>query len=107
MFTLLISKVSLSSLSLSLSDRVKFVGLFVVLLAGYTTARDLWDILGDLDKTLVRTLISNWCSGNIHLAICLLYIYGDHLKEPLCAPVNLGHHKLGNFSRGEGNIVYP
>lgn len=41
---------------------VKFVGLFMVLLAGLRTIADLWDILGDLAKPVVSTnypLLSN------------------------------------------------
>ena len=37
---------------------VKFVGLFVVLLAGLNTISDLWDLLGDLNLTMVCDLFS-------------------------------------------------
>ena len=33
--------------------RVKFVGLFVILLAGYSTLTDLWRLLGDQALSLV------------------------------------------------------
>ena len=32
---------------------VKWVGLFVILFAGFTTIQDLWDIFGDLSLSLV------------------------------------------------------
>ena len=35
---------------------VKFVGLFVVLLAGVTVAWELWNMIGDLEITLVCTV---------------------------------------------------
>ena len=32
---------------------VKWVGLFVILLAGLATIKELWDLLGDLDLSMV------------------------------------------------------
>ena len=32
---------------------MKWVGLFVILFAGFTTVQDLWDIFGDLSLSLV------------------------------------------------------
>ena len=43
-----------------LCSRVKFVGLFVVVLAGLCTASDLWNLLGDLSLPLVGPLYK-WC----------------------------------------------
>ena len=37
--------------------RVKFVGLFVILLAGYSTMTDLWRLLGDHSLSLVGIII--------------------------------------------------
>lgn len=34
---------------------VKFVGLFIVLLVGFCTITELWDILGDISRPVVRT----------------------------------------------------
>ena len=36
---------------------VKFVGLFVVIAVGFRAISDLWDILGDLSKPVVRTAL--------------------------------------------------
>lgn len=33
---------------------VKFVGLFVVLLVGFITIADLWEVLGDMSRPVVR-----------------------------------------------------
>ena len=35
---------------------VKWVGLFVILLAGVVTVKDLWDILGDLSLSMVNNI---------------------------------------------------
>lgn len=54
---------------LAFSIGVKFVGLFVILLAGYTTAKDLWDILGDMSVSLalfVRHFVAR--------ALCLILL---------------------------------
>eukprot|EP01135_Chromosphaera_perkinsii_P003037 Nk52_evm19s233 gene=Nk52_evmTU19s233 len=50
-----------SGISLGLTLSVKWVGLFVILFVGATTAMDLWDLLGDLklnNKTLVKHLMA-------------------------------------------------
>lgn len=43
-----------TGVSLACAIGVKFVGLFVILLVGYTTAKDLWNLLGDLSMPLMR-----------------------------------------------------
>ena len=44
------------SMLLSLSLSVKWVGVFVVVLVGLTTIKDLWDLLGDLTLPMVLLL---------------------------------------------------
>jgi dolichyl-phosphate-mannose-protein mannosyltransferase len=39
---------------------VKFVGLFVILLAGLNTVYDLWGLLGDLSLTMVCDLLNQF-----------------------------------------------
>ena len=41
----------------SIYFRVKFVGLFVILLAGYSTMTDLWRLLGDHSLSLVSIIM--------------------------------------------------
>ena len=36
------------------SYSVKWVGLFIILLVGLSTAKDLWDLLGNLKLTMVN-----------------------------------------------------
>lgn len=43
----------LTGAALAATISVKFVGLFIVLLVGVMTVRDLWEILGDLTKPVV------------------------------------------------------
>lgn len=38
------------------SVSVKFVGVFVVFMVGFRAIADLWDILGDLSRPVVRIL---------------------------------------------------
>ena len=40
--------------------RVKFVGLFVILLVGLSTAYDLWVLLGDLTSPMVGNASRDW-----------------------------------------------
>lgn len=44
---------------LSCCISVKFVGLFIVLWVGIRTVADLWNMLGDLTRPVVRLLIKN------------------------------------------------
>lgn len=44
---------ALTGVNLAGAIGVKFVGLFVIILVGVNTARDLWKLLGDLRVTLV------------------------------------------------------
>lgn len=65
---------------------VKFVGLFVVILVGLQTAYDLWMVLGDLTKPMVRmTPITK-------LIFCLPFIVAQHMF--LCSK---GHHWKGIY----------
>jgi len=50
-----------------LSFSVKFVGLFVVLLIGFSTAADLWRILGDLTVPVVTCSLSLLVQWKIEL----------------------------------------
>lgn len=45
---------SITGAMLAGSVSVKFVGVFVVFLVGFRAIADLWDILGDLSKPVVR-----------------------------------------------------
>lgn len=47
---------SLTGLSLACSVSIKFVGLFVIALVGMSTISELWQLLGDLSKTLSHFL---------------------------------------------------
>lgn len=51
---------------------VKFVGLFVVLLVGLNTIYDLWDLLGDLNLSLVS--VKNLFMLRISL-FCFVFFY--------------------------------
>ena len=50
----------LTGVNLSGALGVKFVGLFIILLAGINTAWDLWELLGDLTLSLVHLTLSDW-----------------------------------------------
>ena len=39
---------------------VKFVGVFVVMLIGFRAVADLWDILGDMSKPVVKQVINKY-----------------------------------------------
>ena len=60
---------SSTGIFLSFSIGVKFVGLFVILLAGYTTAKDLWDILGDMSVSVVL-----FVRHFVARALCLIFL---------------------------------
>ncbi|XP_029640738.1 protein O-mannosyl-transferase 2-like [Octopus sinensis] len=65
---------STTGIFLAFSIGVKFVGLFVILLAGYTTAKDLWDILGDTSIPLVL-FIRHFIARSLCLIILPIFIY--------------------------------
>lgn len=56
---------------LACSISVKFVGLFVVIFVGIFTAVDLWDVLGDLGKSINYTL-----KHFVARATCLIFLPG-------------------------------
>lgn len=52
--------------ALACTISVKFVGLFVVLLVGLHTIYEIWCILGDLEKPIVRKAICFFCQNKFH-----------------------------------------
>ncbi|GAB1598221.1 protein O-mannosyl-transferase 2 isoform X1 [Argonauta hians] len=68
---------------LAFSIGVKFVGLFVILLAGYTTAKDLWDILGDTSIQLslfFRHFLARFLCLIVLPIFIYMFIFGAHFK---------------------------
>lgn len=63
---------SLTGVNLAGAMGVKFVGLFVVLLVGLNTIYDLWDLLGDLNLSLVS--VKNLFMLRISL-FCFVFFY--------------------------------
>ena len=62
--------------SCDLSFSVKWVGLFVILLAGLVTVKQLWDLLGDLNLSMASIIDFNGCSEqNISSCFCALHSF--------------------------------
>ncbi|KJE91845.1 protein-O-mannosyltransferase 2 [Capsaspora owczarzaki ATCC 30864] len=59
----------LSGVSIACAFSVKWVGLFIILFVGLTTAKDLWDLLGDL--SLTKTILGKHLLAR---AVCLIVI---------------------------------
>lgn len=59
---------------MKLSNSVKWVGLFVVALAGIYTIEDLWDMLGDIQMPK-KTYLTHWLTRSIFLIALPMAIY--------------------------------
>lgn len=68
---------------LAFSIGVKFVGLFVILLAGYTTAKDLWDLLGEMSMS-IAVFVCHFVARALCLiclpAVIYMLIFHIHFK---------------------------
>ncbi|GFR57381.1 protein O-mannosyl-transferase 2 [Elysia marginata] len=63
---------SATGVSLACAMGVKFVGLFIVLFVGYTTAADLWSLLGDLSLSMLKLCIHLCARGLCLIALPVL-----------------------------------
>ncbi|XP_013407904.1 protein O-mannosyl-transferase 2 [Lingula anatina] len=74
---------TLTGTSLACAISVKFVGLFVILLVGFSTIKELWDLLGNKENSIVL-LVKHFLARAVCLIILpiILYIilFGIHLK---------------------------
>ena len=86
---------------------MKFVGLFVILLAGLATIQDLWSLLGDLTLTKVGELetsvsiVSLYSTNRQHLFVVITKFFRatHHIKvTPCCRPIFLRTFSNGIFA---------
>lgn len=88
---------------------VKFVGLFVVLLVGFITIADLWDILGDLSRpvwdTVRHFLARAMCLIILPICIYIIFFYA-HLKVLNRSGSGDGFYSSAFQSQLIGNSLY-
>ncbi|KAH8028700.1 hypothetical protein HPB51_018124 [Rhipicephalus microplus] len=98
-----------SGVFLSCAISVKFVGLFVILLVGFYTAYDLWELLGDLEKPLVlvgKHFVSRaLCLILLPMCLYMLYFY-VHLHVLYKSGSGDGFFSSEFQSRLKGNSLY-
>lgn len=98
-----------SGVFLSCAISVKFVGLFVVLLVGFYTAYDLWELLGDLEKPLLlvgKHFVSRAvCLIVLPVCLYMLYFY-VHLHVLYKSGSGDGFFSSEFQSRLKGNSLY-
>ena len=94
---------------LASSIGVKFVGLFVILLAGYSTISDLWRLLGEHSLSLVEILkhfLARAFCLIIIPALCYMLFFAVHFKV-LSKSGNVDGFYSSQFqSQLEGNRLY-
>ncbi|KAK3595928.1 hypothetical protein CHS0354_032436 [Potamilus streckersoni] len=100
---------SATGVFLAASIGVKFVGLFVILLAGYTTVEDLWQLLGDQKLTLA-VIFKHFLARAICLiilpAVCYLFFFAIHFKVLSNSGSGDGFYSSAFQSQLIGNKLY-
>ncbi|RZF34134.1 hypothetical protein LSTR_LSTR003544 [Laodelphax striatellus] len=99
----------ITGVMLSCAVSVKFVGLFVVMLAGLRTLEELWDILGDLSKPVIYTAYHF-----VARALCLIVLpailytafFYIHLKVLSKSGNGDGFYSSAFQSQLEGNSLH-
>ena len=88
---------------------VKFVGLFVVILVGLYTIKDIWDVLGDLSKPISYTVKHFLArAGCLILLPSLLYMFAYYVHFTVLSKSGPGDGHFGSAfqSQLEGNSLH-
>ncbi|XP_052787486.1 protein O-mannosyl-transferase 2-like [Mya arenaria] len=100
---------SMTGIFLSCSIGVKFVGLFVILLAGYSTVDDLWRLLGNQNLSMVF-IVKHFLARALCLiglpVICYMLIFAVHFKVLYKTGGGDGFYSSQFQSQLEGNRLH-